>query len=88
MYKILCVDDNSSNLLVLESLFQEYGSQYEIIMARSGYEALEVLLTTTIELILLDVMMPQIGGFDTAKLIKENKKTKNIPIIFLYPPSK
>ncbi len=83
MYNILCVDDISSNLLVLESLFEAHEDKYNIITACSGYEALEMLLKENIDLILLDVMMPDINGFETANLIKANKKTKNIPIIFL-----
>ncbi len=83
MYNILCVDDTQSNLLVLESLFETRGDEFNIITVKGGYEALELLLKEPIDLILLDVMMPDIDGFETAKLIKTNKLTKNIPIIFL-----
>jgi diguanylate cyclase (GGDEF)-like protein len=83
MYNILCVDDTQSNLLVLESLFEVYGNRYNLITANGGYEALEILLKTQIDLILFDVMMPDIDGFETASLIKSHNQTKNIPIIFL-----
>ncbi len=83
MNTILCVDDTAANLLVLESLFETYDNKYEIITASGGYEALEVLLKQKVDLILLDVMMPDIDGFETAKLIKQNKLTKDIPILFL-----
>jgi len=83
MYNILCVDDTPANLFILESLFEPHDSKYTIITAQGGYEALEILLTKKIDLILLDVMMPEIDGFETAKLIKSNKATKDIPIIFL-----
>ena len=83
MYNILCVDDTSANLLVLESLFEYCEQKYNIVTALSGHDALGVLLNQKIDLILLDVMMPDLDGFETAQLIKENKLTKNIPIIFL-----
>ena len=83
MFNILCVDDTASNLIVLESLFETRKDKYNIIAVQGGYEALEVLLKESIDLILLDVMMPDIDGFETAKLIKTNKLTKYIPIIFL-----
>lgn len=83
MYTVLCVDDTPANLLVLESLFEDYNTEYKIITVQGGYEALEVLLKVSVDLILLDVMMPEIDGFQTAQLIKTNKLTKNIPIIFL-----
>ena len=83
MYNILCVDDVSSNLLVIESIFEEFKKPYKLFLASSGYEALDILLKEQIDVILLDVMMPQLDGFETAKLIKSNKKTSSIPIIFL-----
>jgi len=83
MYNILCVDDTHANLFILESLFESYSSKYKIITASSGEKALEVLLSNKIDLILLDVMMPYLDGFETAKLIKANTKTKDIPIIFI-----
>lgn len=83
MYKILCVDDTPSNIFSLEALFLAYNDKYEIITASSGYEALEILLKTKIDLLLLDVMMPQMNGFEVATLIKKNVKTKDIPILFI-----
>ena len=83
MYNILCVDDTSANLLILEALFDEYKDKYNIFQANNGYKALEILLNNHIDLLLLDVMMPDIDGFETAKIIKQNRETKDIPIIFL-----
>ncbi len=83
MFNILCVDDTSANLMVLEALFEAHEDKYNIITAISGHDALGILLSTKIDLILLDVMMPELDGFETAQLVKSNKKTKNIPIIFL-----
>jgi len=83
MKKILCVDDHDVNLFTLEAIFQVYQDKYEIITVNSGQGALSILLTQDIDMILLDIMMPGMDGYETARLIKSNKKTKNIPIIFL-----
>ena len=83
MYNILCVDDTQANLFILESLFEQYNDKYNVITALSGEDALGVLLDEKIDIILLDVMMPGLNGFETAEMIKANKQTKNIPIIFL-----
>ena len=83
MYNILCVDDTQANLFVLESLFETKSDQYTITTVTSGTEALGILLQKEIDLILLDVMMPEMDGFQTAQLIRTNKHTKDIPIIFL-----
>ena len=83
MYNILCVDDTPANLLVLESLFDEHINDYHIVCVSSGHDALDILLKQQIDLILLDVMMPELDGFETAQIIKQNKITKDIPIIFV-----
>jgi diguanylate cyclase (GGDEF)-like protein len=81
---ILCVDDIETNLYTLKSLFDTYcKNDYNIILASSGQEALGVLLSNKVDIILLDIMMPEMDGYETASLILRNKKTKNIPIIFL-----
>ncbi len=81
-YKILCVDDRESNLLTLEALLSDAGL-CRIRKALSGKEALEILLTEKIDLILLDVKMPEMDGFELAALIKSNKRTRDIPIVFI-----
>jgi two-component system, cell cycle response regulator len=84
MKRILCVDDIEINLFTLEALFETHHSdKYMVITATSGKEALDILLSQKIDLILLDVMMPELDGYETAKLILSNKRTKSIPIIFL-----
>jgi two-component system cell cycle response regulator len=81
---ILCVDDIETNLYTLKSLFDTYyKNEYNIILASSGQEALGVLLSKKVDIILLDVMMPEMDGYETASLILKNKKTKDIPIIFV-----
>lgn len=78
---ILVVDDNHENLKVVSSFLKEKG--YKIALALDGNSALKTLEKYKFELILLDIMMPGMDGFETCKRIKENPNSKNIPIIFL-----
>lgn len=78
---ILIVDDRQENLLSLEALLQELG--VTVIAASSGNEALALLLQYDFALVLLDVQMPEMDGFEVAKLMQANKKTRDIPIIFV-----
>ncbi|SET36823.1 Signal transduction histidine kinase [Natronincola peptidivorans] len=82
MYKILIVDDNDNNLFTLKTVIQEY-IDAEVIEALSGEEALRKLLRKPIDLIILDIQMEGMDGFEIASVIKKRKKTKDIPIIFL-----
>jgi two-component system, sporulation sensor kinase E len=78
---ILMVDDHPENLLALKAVLTS--PNYNLISANSGKEALKCMLQHDFAVILLDVQMPGLNGFDTAKLIKARDKTKNIPIIFI-----
>lgn len=79
---ILLVDDRSENLLSLEAILDS--PDYRIVKAQSGEEALkQLLLHPDFAVILLDVQMPELDGFETAKLIKRRARLKHIPIIFL-----
>lgn len=78
---ILLIDDRPENLLALEAIIER--ENYTIIKASSGEEGLKYLLKYDFATILLDVQMPGIDGFGTAKIIKAREKTKNIPIIFI-----
>lgn len=78
---ILLVDDHPENLLALESVLMS--PNYNLVRANSGEEALRCLLKQNFAVILLDVQMPGLNGFETAKLIKEREKSKLIPIIFI-----
>lgn len=81
--KILLVDDREENLLVLESILQKKNT-YSLIKARSGREALKHLLDhQDYHLIIMDVVMPGMDGFETAGLIYAREKLQHIPIIFL-----
>lgn len=78
---ILVVDDMTTTLLLLHDLLKD---TYEVKIAKSGTKALEILESPNdIDLILLDVEMPDINGYDVCKRIKNNETIKNIPIIFI-----
>ncbi|MBI9034762.1 MAG: response regulator [Bacteroidales bacterium] len=80
-FNILIVDDREENLLTLESILES--PDLKIIKALSGNEALGILLEHNIALVLMDVQMPGMDGFETAELMRSNTRTKNIPIIFV-----
>ena len=84
--EILIVDDRPENLLALEAILEPL--EQTIVRAESGDEALRMLLTHNAAVILLDVQMPGINGFETARLIKARERTRYIPIIFLTAISK
>lgn len=82
-FKLLAVDDNEHNLFTLRALVQQH-MDVEILEARGGAEALEIAQANPdIDLIILDVQMPEVDGFETAQMLKLRKKTRDIPIIFL-----
>jgi signal transduction histidine kinase len=83
---ILLVDDRPENLISLESILEEEGRT--ILKANSGEEALVIALEKDIAMILLDVQMPGMDGFEVARLLKENSHTKDIAIIFVTALSK
>lgn len=80
--KILLVDDREDNLLSMETILEADG--YQFVKANSGKQVLKILLTDIdFALILMDVKMPNLNGFETAALIYEREKLRNIPIIFI-----
>lgn len=79
--KFLLVDDLEANLLALEGLLQRDG--LELLKARSGFEALELLLVHDVSLALLDVQMAGMDGFELAELMRGTERTRRVPIIFL-----
>ena len=78
---ILMVDDHPENLLALEAVLSS--PNYHLVTANTGKEALKCLLKQEFAVILLDVQMPGLNGFETAKLIRAREKTKHTPIIFI-----
>ncbi|MBF0264208.1 MAG: diguanylate cyclase [Gammaproteobacteria bacterium] len=81
-FTILCIDDNDNNLYTLESLLLSLDNT-RTLTANSGTKGLEKLLHEPVDLILLDVQMPEMDGFSVAEFVKNNKKTSHIPIIFI-----
>ncbi len=82
-FKLLIVDDNEHNLFALRTLVRQH-MDVEILEALSGGAALDISLKEQgIDLIILDVQMPELDGFQTASMLKIRKKTRDIPIIFL-----
>src|SRR5262245_8563211 len=78
---ILLVDDNAANLRALEAILQRPG--YHLFSARSGKEALQLALRESFTVVLLDVVMPEMDGFEVASHLKQTKRTSTIPILFL-----
>lgn len=79
LYKVLIVDDNPK---YLEDVLPYYG--YEVACALDGEKAIEILnKDNTIDLVLLDVMMPKLNGWETLKIIRRTPKTKDIPVIMV-----
>ncbi|HET9298647.1 MAG TPA: response regulator, partial [Candidatus Polarisedimenticolaceae bacterium] len=78
---VLLVDDRPDKLLALEAILADLGPN--VLKARSGPEALRHLLRNDFAVILLDVHMPQMDGFETASLIRQRQRSANTPIIFL-----
>jgi PAS domain S-box-containing protein len=83
---ILMVDDHPSNLLALEAILEPLGQR--LVKASSGPEALRHLLKEDFAVILLDVQMPEMSGFETARLIRQRQRSRYTPIIFLTAHSR
>ena len=78
---VLVVDDQSSNLVAFEALLEDF--DIELLEASSGQQALELLEDHDVALVLLDVQMPGMDGYEVARFMQESSKTHNIPIIFV-----
>lgn len=76
---ILCVDDDAINRLVISHMLKPLG--YQVVLAASGKEALHLLQQTSPDLVLLDILMPEMDGFETAAAIR--KKSFGMPIVFI-----
>ena len=83
--RVLLVDDDERNLLAVQSVLEDLG---EVVTARSGEEALRHLLKGEFAVILLDVYMPGMDGYETAQIIRSREQTKGIPILFLSAVNK
>lgn len=81
LYQILIVDDTTNNIKIAAKMLQQPG--YKLFFATSGQEALEAVRQTGFDLILLDVMMPGMDGFEVCQRLKAEKRSADIPVIFL-----
>ena len=79
--KILVIDDNNLNLRMIELILQNYN--YEVLTAINGIDGIKATQEEKPDLILLDIMMPEIDGFEVCEKLKANPDTKDIPVIFL-----
>lgn len=79
--KILVVDDSSTNIVLLEAILN--GQGYQIETAQSVKEAFQVIRKETVDLILLDLLMPKVNGYDFLKELKNTDTTKDIPVIIV-----
>ena len=84
--KILIVDDEPNIVMTLEYTFKK--NNFEVFIARDGMEALEILKKEFPDVIILDVMMPLVDGFETLEQIKKDEKLKHCKVIFLSAKNK
>jgi len=84
--KILIVDDEPNILMSLDFLMRKEG--YEVFVARNGTEALESLSQNQPDLVLLDIMMPDVDGYEICKQIKQNPELENCKVVFISAKSK
>lgn len=80
-HKVLAVDDNVDTILILSAVLEREG--YEVITAKDGLEAVEKTERDLPALVLLDLMMPKMNGFEVCRAIRGNPKTSHIPILML-----
>ena len=81
--KILAIDDNNDNLITLKALIRESFPQAETLTAQNGIKGIEIAAVSEPDVILLDIIMPDMDGFDVCKKLKAFKKTADIPVVFL-----
>jgi len=86
MKKLLIVDDEPNIVMSLEYLFKK--EKFEVFIARDGAEALEIVKKNKLDIILLDIMMPNVDGYQVLKYLKENKDFKEIKVIILSAKNK
>lgn len=86
MKKILIVDDEPNIIMSLEYTFKK--SNFEVFIARDGQEALEILKSEIPDVIILDVMMPNVDGYETLMEIKKDEKLSNCKVVFLSAKNK
>lgn len=86
MKKILIVDDEPNILMSLEFLMKK--ENYEVFIARDGSEALAIIASEVPDVIILDIMMPEVDGYEVCEQVKANEKTAHAKVVFLSAKSK
>jgi len=81
MGRVLIVDDNEDNLLLFQEYLEDNG--FETVLANGGHQALSYLEENMVDVIVLDVQMPEMDGFETCRHVKSQERTKDIPVIFV-----
>jgi len=83
MKKILVIDDMKDNLIAIKESLEELNPDYLVLTAQSGKEGLKIALEEHPDTILLDIIMPEMDGYEVCKILKEDELTKHIPVIIL-----
>lgn len=83
MKTILAIDDKKDNLITLKAVIKSNSPNYEVLTALSGYEGIKLAIEKQPDVILLDIIMPEMDGFETCKRLKENEQTKHIPVVMI-----
>ncbi len=83
MKKILAIDDNEINLVLLNQIFKLYYPEFEFLQAKSGPDGIDIANTQKPEIILLDILMPEMNGYEVCKVLKNENDTRNIPILMI-----
>ena len=86
MKKVLIVDDEPNIVMSLEFLFRR--NDFDVLIARNGTEALELLAQNIPDVVLLDIMMPDVDGYEICTFIRENERLEDAKVIFLSAKSK
>ena len=86
MKKIVIVDDEPNIVMTLEYTFKR--NNFEVYIARDGSEALEIMNTVIPDVVMLDIMMPKVDGYETLKQIKEDDQLKHTKVVFLTAKNK
>ena len=83
MKKILAIDDNEINLELLNQIFSLYYPDFHFLKATSGQEGIDLARLETPEIILLDILMPDMNGYDVCRILKSDTQTQNIPVLMI-----
>lgn len=84
MKKIMVVDDETDQLFTIKAVIEDFSDEYEVITADSGIKCFELLNNNIVpDLILLDILMPEMNGWEIHKILRKESKWQKIPIIFL-----